>query len=39
VELGKKLADKLVPGVREPSKARDQAAEVRTLLDYVARWR
>jgi glucose-6-phosphate isomerase len=39
VELGKKLADKLVPAVREPSSARDQPAEVRSLLDFVARWR
>jgi glucose-6-phosphate isomerase len=39
VELGKKLADKLVPVVRQPSKASDQQAEIRGLLDYVERWR
>jgi glucose-6-phosphate isomerase len=39
VELGKKLADKLVPAVREPSKASDQPTEISGLLDYVERWR
>jgi glucose-6-phosphate isomerase len=39
VELGKKLADKLVPAVREPSVDHDQPAEVRALLAYVQRWR
>jgi glucose-6-phosphate isomerase len=39
VELGKKLADKLVPAVREPAKASDQPTEISGLLDYVERWR
>lgn len=39
VELGKKLADKLAPAVRDPEKADAQPANVRALLDYVARWR
>ena len=39
VELGKKLADKLVPAVREPAKASEQPTEITGLLDYVERWR
>jgi glucose-6-phosphate isomerase len=39
VELGKKLADKLVPALREPSNAADQPTEISGLLDYVERWR
>jgi glucose-6-phosphate isomerase len=39
VELGKKLADKLVPAVRERSAAHDLPAEVRALLEHVQRWR
>jgi glucose-6-phosphate isomerase len=39
VELGKKLADKLVPSVRQPSKAADHPTEIGGLLDYVERWR
>lgn len=39
VELGKKLADKLAPAVRDPAKAEAQPANVRALLEYVSRWR
>ena len=39
VELGKKLADKLVPAVRDPAGAKTQQHELSGLLDYVARWR
>ena len=39
VELGKKLADKLVPVVRDPGQAKGQPPHVRALLDYVLRWR
>jgi hypothetical protein len=36
VELGKKLADKLIPAVRDPEGARN---ELTGLLNYVQRWR
>lgn len=39
VELGKKMADKLVPALREPGKAQGVSAQVRGLLEYVERWR
>jgi glucose-6-phosphate isomerase len=38
VELGKKLADKLVPAVREPGAGKGQH-ELAALLEYVSRWR
>ncbi|HEU4529925.1 MAG TPA: glucose-6-phosphate isomerase [Steroidobacteraceae bacterium] len=39
VELGKKLADKLAPAVRDPGAAGSQPPGVRGLLEYVKRWR
>lgn len=39
VELGKKLADKLIPALRAPASAAKNAHELAGLLDYVARWR
>jgi len=39
VELGKKLADKLIPAVRDPAGAKTQKHELSGLLDYIARWR
>ncbi len=39
VELGKKMADRLVPAVRDPARAGGQSAQVRGLLEYVKRWR
>ncbi|HSL72744.1 MAG TPA: glucose-6-phosphate isomerase, partial [Longimicrobiales bacterium] len=39
VELGKKLADKLIPAIRDPGAAAKQGHELATLLDYVSRWR
>ncbi len=39
VELGKKLADKLVPLVRDPAAAAPSQHELRGLLGYVTRWR
>jgi glucose-6-phosphate isomerase len=39
VELGKKLADKLAPAVRDPTAAGTQPPGVRGLLEYVKRWR
>lgn len=39
VELGKKLADKLIPAVRDPAAAKKQNHELTGLLDYIARWR
>jgi len=39
VELGKKMADRLVPAVREPGSSDEQPAQVRALLEYVKRWR
>jgi len=39
VELGKKLADKLAPSVRDPGSAAGQPANVQSLLSYVTRWR
>jgi glucose-6-phosphate isomerase len=39
VELGKKLADKLIPVVRDPASAESRQHELSGLLDYVARWR
>jgi glucose-6-phosphate isomerase len=38
VELGKKLADKLVPAVRDPGAGKGQH-ELAALLEYVSRWR
>ncbi len=38
VELGKKLADKLAPAVRDPTAAGAQPPGVRGLLEYVKRW-
>jgi glucose-6-phosphate isomerase len=39
VELGKKLADKLIPAVRDPDAAAKQGHELANLLDYISRWR
>jgi len=39
VELGKKLADKLIPAVRDPGSAQAHKHELSGLLDYIARWR
>ncbi len=39
VELGKKLADKLIPAVRDPAGAKTKKHELSGLLDYIARWR
>jgi glucose-6-phosphate isomerase len=39
VELGKKLADALVPHVERPAEAGDSVAGLRHLLEHVARWR
>jgi len=39
VELGKKLADKLIPAVRDPGAAQAHQHELSGLLDYIARWR
>jgi glucose-6-phosphate isomerase len=39
VELGKKLADKLIPVVRDPGSAPAQKHELSGLLEYIARWR
>jgi glucose-6-phosphate isomerase len=38
VELGKKLADKLIPSVRDPGVAKGKQ-ELAALLEYVTRWR
>jgi glucose-6-phosphate isomerase len=38
VELGKKLADKLIPSVRDPGVAKGKQ-ELAGLLEYVTRWR
>ena len=39
VELGKKLADKLIPVVNDPAPAIAGRHELSGLLEYVARWR
>src|SRR5262245_1594035 len=39
VELGKKLADKLIPEVTDPAPAIASGHELSGLLEYVARWR
>ena len=39
VELGKKLADKLIPVVTDPAPAIASGHELSGLLEYVARWR
>jgi glucose-6-phosphate isomerase len=39
VELGKKLADKLIPVVTDPAAAIGGGHELSGLLEYVARWR
>ena len=39
VELGKKLADTLIPAVRDPGAAQAHQHELSGLLDYIARWR
>jgi len=39
VELGKKLADKVAPAVRDAKSAAARADGLKGLLDYVARWR
>ena len=39
VELGKKLADKLIPAVTGPAPAIASGHELSGLLEYVARWR
>ncbi len=39
VELGKKVADKLIPVVTDPAAAIASGHELSGLLEYVARWR
>ncbi|MGQ0835979.1 MAG: glucose-6-phosphate isomerase [Gammaproteobacteria bacterium] len=40
VELGKKLAERLAPAVRDPRSAgKDTPASIRKLLEYVAKWK
>jgi glucose-6-phosphate isomerase len=39
VELGKKLADRIIPAVRDPVSASRDGHDLAGLLDYVARWR
>ena len=39
VELGKKLADKLIPAVGDPGSAQAHQHELSGLLKYIARWR
>jgi glucose-6-phosphate isomerase len=39
VELGKKVADKLIPVVTDPAPAIASGHELSGLLEYVARWR
>jgi glucose-6-phosphate isomerase len=39
VELGKKLAEKLIPAVRDPAGAAGQGRDLSSLLEYVTRWR
>jgi glucose-6-phosphate isomerase len=39
VELGKKLADKLIPAVTDPAPTIAGGHELSGLLEYVARWR
>jgi glucose-6-phosphate isomerase len=39
VELGKKLVDSLAPAVEHPDKPNNASNGVRSLLDYVKKWR
>jgi glucose-6-phosphate isomerase len=39
VELGKKLADALVPSLEKPENAADTAPALQDLLGYVSKWR
>jgi hypothetical protein len=39
VALGRKLAEKLIPVVRDPAGAAGQGRDLSSLLDYVTRWR